>query len=302
MKRCLTLLLCLTTLICLAGCGVASTAPEGTGLSVYYVAEPQQAGGGDILAAARVDWTEQAKRPPEVQAREALHLLLEGNDDPALSSPIPAGTHLLGCSINGSMAVVDFSAAYGQLSGMKLSMADYCVTLTLTQIAPIRMVCILVNGLELSYRHSNILLAGDALLTSTEDVVRTFAARLYFRGPEGELAGEDRLLTLYEGESRGTVIMNALLAGPESTELTPLLPHGFAALSLRAENGVCYLNLPGTDEELLPEDPEQQALLVQSVTRSLCSIDGVDAVQILLDGEMRGTFGTVDISYPLTGE
>ena len=301
MRKSFAALLCLA-LLCLAACGVNTAQPEGDGLSVYYAAQPEKAGGGDIVAAVRVDWTEQTARPAALQAREALRLLLEGTDDPSLSSPIPAGTQLLNCSVNGNTAVVDFSAAYGQLSGMKLTIADYCVTLTLTQIAPIRMVHILVGGQELPYRSSGTLLAGDALLTSTEDVVRTFAARLYFLGSEGTLVGEDRLLTLYEGETRGTVIMNALLAGPESAELATLLPGDFGVLSLRAENGVCYLNLPGTDEELLPEEPERQELLVQSVIRSLCSIDGVDAVQILLDGEMRGTFGAVDISQPLTGE
>ena len=302
MKKALAALMSLLLLCGAAGCGVAAVTPEGTGLQIYYEADPEKAAGGDILTTARVDWTEQAKRPADAQAREALRLLLEGVGDPDFTSPLPDGTQLLSCSVSGSTAVVDFSAAYGQLTGMQLTIADYCVTLTLTQITPIRMVRILADGREITYRHSSTLLAGDALLTSTEDVVRTFAARLYFLNEEGELAGEDRLLTLYEGESRAAVIMNALLTGPESGALTALLPADFSVLSLRTENGVCYLNLPGTDAELLPEEPEQQNLLVQSIVRSLCSVDRTDGVQILLDGEMQGTFGAVDISQVLPGE
>lgn len=301
MKRWIAAVLIAVAALCAAGCvSSARRTPEGVTLDVYYAAEPQNAPGGDILAAARVSWTEQAERPAQKQAREAMELLLGKCEEAGFASPMPEGTRLLSCTVNGSTARVDLSSEYGQLTGMKLTIADYCVTLTLTQIEPIRMVRILVNGQEIPRGHSSTLLAGDALLTSTEDVVRTFAARLYYRDAEGTLTGEDRLLTLYEGESRGTVILGALLARPESTELEQVLPQGFSALSFRTEGGVCLMNLPASDEELLPEDRESQNLLLSSIVKSLCSLDDVDAVQVLVDGEMRGTFGALDISQPLT--
>ena len=301
MKRWIAVVLIAAAALCAAGCvSAARRTPEGTTLAVFYAADPKETPGGDILAAAQVPWSEQAERPAQKQAWEAMELLLGKCEEAGFSSPVPEGTRLLSCSVNGSTAVVDLSDEYGQLAGMKLTIADYCITLTLTQIEPIRMVRVLVNGQELLRGHGSTLLAGDALLTSTEDVVRTFAARLYYRDAEGELSGEDRLLTLYEGESRGAVILSALLAKPESAGLETLLPQGFAALSFRTENGVCLMNLPAADEELLPEAPESQELLLYSIVRSLCSLDDVDAVQIVVDGEMRGTFGAVDISRPLT--
>ena len=303
MKRWIAFALTAMMLLLSAGCvSAARRAPEGASLAVYYAADPDSVPGGDILATARVSWSEQSRLPAREQAMEALELLLGKCREKGFTSPIPEGTRLLECTVTGSRALVDFSGEYGQLTGMKLTVADYCVTLTLTQIEPIRMVRILVNGQELSQGHRSTLLAGDALLTSTEDVVRTFAARLYFRNAEGELAGEDRLLNLYEGESRGTVIVNALLAKPESKDLETVLPQGFAALSFRTENGVCMMNLPASAADLLPEDPAQQKMLIQSIVRSLCSLDDVGAVQIVVDGEMRSTFGKLDISRPLTGE
>ena len=301
MKRWIAWILIAAAALCASGCvSAARHTPEGETLAVYYAAAPEDVPGGDILTAAQVPWNEQGSLPARKQAEEAMKLLLGGCEEEGFTSPLPEGTRLLDCTVSGSAAVVDLSAEYGQLTGMKQTIADYCVALTLTQIEPIRMVRILVNGQELSRRHGSTLLAGDALLTSTEDVVRTFAARLYFRGADGELTGEDRLLTLYEGESRGAVILNALLSKPENGEMEVLLPQDFAALSFRTEDGVCLMNLPASDEELLPEDPEQQAMLVESIVRSLCSLDDVDAVQIVVDGEMRGTLGTVDISQPLT--
>lgn len=302
MRRWIAVILAAAAMLCAAGC-VANgrRAPEGKILAVYYET-PQKSPGGDVLAAASVPWNEEMALSAEEQVRAAMELLLGRCREEGFITPLPVGTRLLDCSVTGSVAMVNLSEEYGRLSGMKLTIADYCVTLTLTQIKPVSMVRILADGEEISEHRSSTLLAGDALLTSTEDVVRTFAATLYFRSGDDTLVGEERLLTLYEGESRGMVIWNALLAKPENKDAETLLPQGFSALSFRTESGVCVMNLPSSDEALLPEDVESQALWIQSVVKSLCSLDDVDAVQILVDGEMRGALGGVDISQPLSYE
>ena len=84
------------------------------------------------------------------------------------------------------------------------------------------------------------------------------------------------------------------------TELLPLLPDGFHVLTVRlAEDGVCHLNLPAADLELLPEGESAQLRMFRGIVRSLCSLDEVTSVQVLVDGEMRTSFGAVDISQPL---
>ena len=196
---------------------------------------------------------------------------------------------------------VGFSSAYGQLSGMELTIADYCVTLSLSQIVGIYSVRITVNGTELIYRDSNIFLAGDVLMTSQDDVVQNLSLRLYFPDREtGELTAEERLLTVYEGESQAEVILSALKAGPESESLSPLLPTGFAVLTVRTEGGICYLNLPKGDQYLMPEDETEQQRMVQGLVNSLCSARGVRQIQLLLDGEVASSLGSVEISQPFS--
>jgi hypothetical protein len=53
---------------------------------------------------------------------------------------------------------------------------------------------------------------------------------------------------------------------------------------------------------LLPEGLEAQQLLVRGLVNSLCSANGVDRVQLLLDGQVAASFGQVDISGPLYRE
>ena len=297
MKRWMGLLCSLILLASLSGCGIAQYHSEDENcLHLYYPTVLALSQGGDAIDSVDIAWESLPQDDRQEQAEAVLALLMGGCEKDDFTSPVPAGTSLLKCTITGRTVWVDFSASYGQLSGMDLTMADYCVALSLTQIPGIYAVRITVAGQELAYRDTNLFLAGDVLLTSTEDVVRTLAAQLYFLGEENVLVPEDRLLTLYEGESRVGVVVNALLSGPETEILRPLLPEGFAVLSVRLDEGVCYLNLPSENLALMPETAMEQRQILWGMVRSLCSVEDVDAVQILIDGEYRDSFGKLDIS------
>lgn len=178
MKRLLAALLTFFALLALTGCGGSSS--DGPHLLLYYPAPSGGSPGGDAIVSRSVDWAANSTLPAEQQVRRVVSLLLEDSADGSLESPIPASTRLLACQVSAGAAWVDFSAAYGQLSGMELTIADYCVTLSLSQIVGIYSVRITVNGTELIYRDSNIFLAGDVLMTSQDDVVQNLSLRLYF--------------------------------------------------------------------------------------------------------------------------
>ena len=300
MKRIIGIVLCLVTLLLLGVSFVPDGPSETETLSLYYPVRPEVlVSGGDAIDATRVDWREWRDVSAQEQAEEVLRLLMGGHTEGGFTQPVPGGTRLLSCTVTGSTVVVDFSDTYGQLSGIDLSMADYCVALSLLQIPGVYTVRITVNGRELAYRDKNYFRADDVLVTSPEDVVRNMAVQLHF--PNGAtLVPEERILTIYEGESQAGAVIDALLAGPVSETLRPLLPEGFSVLSVRLEEGTCYLNLPESCEELLPGDALTQRQMVMGLVRSLCSIRDVRQVQILVDGERRDVLGTVDISHPLT--
>lgn len=298
MKRVIGLLLCVVLLV-LLGISVVPDGPDETEtLSLYFpVKEELLSGGGDAVTTVRIDWREMRSKSAQEQAEAALHLLLEGYQDSAFGRVLPGSARLLSCQVSGSTATVDFSAAYGQLSGIDLTIADYCIALSLVQIPGIYTVRITVNGRELAYRDKNYFRADDVLVTSPEDVVRNLAVQLYFPNG-GLLVAEERILTIYEGESQAEAVIEALLTGPENEALKALLPEGFSVLGVRVEGDLCYINLPQSSEELLPSDSAAQRLTVQGLVRSLCSIRGVRQVQLLVEGERRATWGTVDISQP----
>lgn len=288
MRRGITRLAALMLALCLlAGCGAAQSG-EGDGLRLYYPVPLEEHPGGDAISSVTVDWDTLPQEDRAAQAEAVLALLMGGCQEERFQSPVPSGTSLRSVEVKGGTAWVDFSGSYSQLSGMALTIADYCVALSLTQLEGIYAVHITVNGQELAYRDSNMFLASDVLLTSMDDVVRTLTAQLYFPDADGVLTAEERLLTQYEGQSAADVVLSALADGPSVEGLQPLLPEGFTGLTARVEDGVCQLNALSAGLEGMDDDAAQQMLL--GVMYSLRSLEGVSAVQLYVDGEYMDSY------------
>ena len=287
MKRKLIVLTALAlVLLALAGCGVVQKEQEG--LRLYYAASLDTHRGGDAIDSVTIDWDELPQGDQVARAESVLALLMGMCQEKGFQSPIPAGTTLRSVSIIGGTACVDFSGSYGQLSGMALTIADYCVALSLTQLEGIYAVRITVNEQELAYRDNDLFLAGDVLLTSMDDVVRTLTARLYFPNSDGDLEAEERLLTQYEGQSAADVVLSALGDGPSDDDLQPLAEKGLSGMTVRMDNGVCQLNVASASMEELEDDTARQLLLC--VTQSLQSLEGISSVQLYIDGTYAETY------------
>ena len=273
-------------LLALAGCGVVQKEQEG--LRLYYAASLDTHRGGDAIDSVTIDWDELPQGDQVARAESVLALLMGMCQEKGFQSPIPDGTTLRSVTIIGGTACVDFSGSYGQLSGMALTIADYCVALSLTQLEGIYAVRITVNEQDLAYRDNDLFLAGDVLLTSMDDVVRTLTARLYFPNSDGDLEAEERLLTQYEGQSAADVVLSALGDGPSDDDLQPLAEKGLSGMTVRMDNGVCQLNVASASMEELEDDTARQLLLC--VTQSLQSLEGISSVQLYIDGTYAETY------------
>ena len=141
--------------------------------------------------------------------------------------------------------------------------------------------------------HEEVYTSAQVLLTSPEDIVRTVEVTLYFPDELGNLTAEERRLTVYEGETPAEAVVKALTERPMDiyAGLERLLPKGFTALAASVEDGTCYLNLPGSVVSLLPEDSQKQRIMLEGLVNSLCSLEGVEQVQILLNGDYQNAAG-----------
>jgi germination protein M len=301
-RKLLCLLLCLA-LLPTAGCAYV-TAQETESADCYdlyfAVRDLNSADGGDAVAAEKSNVEKDDDRNTQALATALLTQLFSGPSEESLISPFPAGTQLLSITLDGPRAVVDLTPSYSTLSGVSLTMADYCIALTLTQLSDIATVSVTVRGKNLVYRDSQNFSADDILLSSTEDVVGTVTVTLYFLDSRGTMTPEERTLELYEGDTQAGAVVQAMEKGPENRDLSASLPEGFTVQSVWMEDDTCYVNLPSSALQVIPQDADLQ-MAIYALTRSLRTLDMVNSVQILVDGEFTGSYGGVDVGRPFGG-
>ena len=202
MRRRLSLtaaLVLLLSLLCACAAQHAQEMDE-NGYELYFLSDPNSAGGGDAIRTQEKRLTLDGAMETEDCVRALMEALLAGPDEPSLSSPIPEGTALKSLKVSGRRAQIDLSAQYARLTGIDLSLADYCITLTLTQLPNVNAVSITADGRELPYRETQVLLSADTLLSSRESGLRPITVSLYFLDSKtGELRAEQQTyLTVYD--------------------------------------------------------------------------------------------------------
>ena len=295
-KRWLTIAFWAVLLIVVGGTiGTVSVRQESVSAYDLYFVEQDlcSAVGGDALRAEERTLDGGALSTEEL-AGTLLTELLKGPMDPTLESPFPKGTGINLVERKGTEIHVDLSRAYSTLSGVELSLADYAITMTMTQLPDVARVRITVAGNDLDYRSRQVFLARDILFAPKEDVVGTVTVQLYFLNETGELKPEERTLSLYEGDTQVSAVLRALENGPEGKELQPVLPEGFKVRKAWLEEGTCYVSLSSALLEGQP-DPAALTQAIDSLQASLLSLEAVDEVCFLVDGEFAAAYGPVKL-------
>ena len=103
----------------------------------------------------------------EVQPEALLSALLAGPGQEGLASPFPRGVTLRRCAWDEErpgVLLVDLSEQYGALADVSLSLADYSIVLTLSQVEGVESVEITAGGRKVSYRSHQTLSAQEAVL------------------------------------------------------------------------------------------------------------------------------------------
>lgn len=295
MKRFLTGVLALALL--LTACAAPAEPEEQADRRlIYYLASEEDARGGD-----RIRGSYEALGLPEntglaVEAAAVVEKLLSGSEDGTLYSPLPSGVELLGLEIRDRTAYVDLSGGINNLSGVELALADYCLALTLTALDGIGAVAITVQGRSLGQQPKQMFYEWDVLLSSMDDVLQTVEVQLYFPNAEGMLTREQRTLTLYEGQTLAETLVASLLEGPQERDLVRVIPEDFTVNYVRVDNGVCYVSLSAASLASLPEDVQVQQAILLTLSESLyASIESIEELRFLADGETLEMFGQVPV-------
>lgn len=101
------------------------------------------------------------------EPEDLLKALLAGPSLEELASPFPRGVTLRQCAWDEErpgVLTVSLSEQYGALTDISLTLADYCIVLTLSQLEEVEGVEIRAGGYSSDYRSHQLLKAEEALL------------------------------------------------------------------------------------------------------------------------------------------
>lgn len=284
MKRWIVCILCIVLSVAI---GYTFVGPgenrEGTEYEVFFrERDLSDTHSGDALRPELVKLSDESGGQERME--QLLERLLQGPEDETLSSVIPAGTTLLSVRHNGVLATVDLSNQYSALSGVELTLADYAITQTLTQLPEVMLVKVTVRGKEIPYRSGRILSQRDILFSPKEDVVSNVEAMLYFLDEEGTFIPTMETLNLYEGDTQVSAVVRALENGPQSKELLPVIPPDFRIRAVWQVENECYVNFSSKQLESLENESDYDTMC-QGLEKSLSSLETVEKVNILIDGQ-----------------
>lgn len=297
MKRVVSILLAVALLPALCACAARQETPQDESSYMLWFPVRRASSRTDSAAMYReIRWQE--KMP---SAYELAETLLRGPEDEELYSPFPEGVAIRFLMTEGDTVWIDLSAAYGELSGFEMTLADYCLALTLCQLPEVESVKITVEGEVAHDRNRDTLREGDVLLSGIEEEPDTFLAALYFPDSGGRsLTVEYRQVVRTEQRDAVAVVMDELLRGPMEGEGRRALPEGTRVRSLSGRDRVCYVDLSEEFVNNAPASAEEAGLTLYALVNTLCVRSGVSQVQLLIESERISFYGTVSVSAPLS--
>lgn len=281
------------------GAGCAAQTGQGAGNSeqsylVYYSALNNLEGESAVAGELRTLAAGQQEIPGLVQA------LLSKPQTQGLSSPFPTGLRLLDWTMEEGQLHLDLSEQYYSLSGVDLTLADACLTLTLCQLEEVESVYITVEGDEIPYRPMQRLSEGDILLAGGADEPMALDIELWYLTEDGQALGvEQRQIVKTVEQTVAQAVLSAWAEGPRQEGLLPSLPQGSQIRSVEVEDGVCTVDLSPEFIRNLPEDGDEAALVVYAMVNTLCQLEGVDAVQLYIDGSPAPAAGGLPLDRAL---
>lgn len=234
--------------------------------------------------------------------RYVVEELLRGPNNGELRSAIPAGTALRSCSTAGGVCTVDLSAAFYDArpeTAQGERLAVYSLVDSLTALAEVRSVCLLVEGQPLgTYVYRSL---AEPLERYEEPIGPVsapkgeFDADLYLALPDlTDAVPLPFRVNETSYESRAEAVLSELLTAAEPG-YPALFPSSASVAAVTVRGTTCTVDLT---ESFFPSIPAgERALAVSSMTRTLCALEEITAVRYTVGGG-SAVFDGIDWAGP----
>ena len=276
MKRIFAVLLSALVLLS-SGCSPVQPQQE-QGMRYYYCV------GADTHTGPAISY--EVDQPEEFTTEALLRRLFAGPEQPELIKTFPAGTHLLGCSLENEILSVDLSEEFGGLSGIALRKAEYCIVLTLCQLEGVECITITVDGRSLPGRESGVLSADDIVLKGEIQDPINVSSQLYF--PLADMTGLGLEYRVFEVADSSVLalangVLDQLKSGPKEDEMTAFLYNSGKITAVSIQDGLCIVALDNASLSVICADQDTFPLYLYAIVDSLTEINGIDSVSFVIE-------------------
>lgn len=295
MKKRLTAVLILLALLIglMAGCAfIASTKDP---LMLYYRRAEIAFEENGLIGSENADFS------LERSAEPLADRYFDGPRKDGLVSPFPKGTELVSASVSNGVLSLELTDAFANLSGVDLSLALSCISMTFSQLEG-------VEAVELSTEHLPIggqakirldrdqILLEDNSLEMAENTLNVYYADERYRYL---IAAEEK--TKLEGtEEQAAFAISMLGAKPQNDSLHATLPEGTEILDLSIEDGLCIVDFSADFYRNRPSSEAEERLTILSIVDTLTEFKEIENVQLYVEGEALSTYSRMDLTMKFT--
>lgn len=231
-----------------------------------------------------------------------LEVYLQGPKTAGLVAPFPKATKLRSARLDGDTLRIELSDDFGVLSGIDLTMACSCITMTCLQFPGVKTVSIRSQRTLLDGRPA-ITMAEDLLILEDSGAYSTASSYLlYFSDTDNRYLIAEELQLDLPPEELPRYLLDRLILGPEGAGLAQTVPLNTTIRDLGITEGVCNVDLSGEFLRNSPKTELAQRMTILSLTNTMTQLDGIESLLLYVDGERLTQYGAMDLREPLTFE
>lgn len=283
-------------LVITAGCSAAAPGEtqEGKSITVYYLNAPDKQLADGLLRPVQLYVPEDSD-----SLHAALAAVSAAPEDSNCVASFPRDLRINSYSLSDGVLAVNLNSKYKQLEAYEKSVLRACLVLTLCGIDEVDSVSVYVDATP----EEELLTPEDILFSDTDESDYERQISLYFADSSMTFLHMERHnLTIGQNRSICGYVVDELCRGPQGTGLAQTMPEGTEVLSVKQTGDVCTVDLSYEFYGNRIPGASAERMTVYSIVNSLCSINGVKAVQILIDGAKIDNYGHIPLSAPLKYE
>lgn len=269
-----------------------------TAAAVWYLLKQSQAGKGisiflpDEAGNWRAVPTDISDETTPENLERAMRLLLAGFPERGLPTVFSPEIEYYSILRQNETAVeINFKQGYVKMPDLQKGLCEAALVHTFSGFSGLDRIYLYEEGVPLSSLDRHLAFerkVGDAYLSfadSTERIITETETLYFFDEQRGKLTAVRQNVSRPVYESRGQALLTALQKNPAESELESLLDGNITVNDVRIRSGVCYVDFDQDFVKAYAEMGANKFFLIYSIVNSLASLEKVEYVQFLINGE-----------------